>query len=161
VLAAPGSRVVTVSSMGHRAGRINFDDLNSERSYRRTSAYGRSKLANLLFTYELQRRLAGKNTVAVAAHPGGSSSELSRYLPGIVQLLFRPIEQSTAMGALPTLRAATDPGVLGGQYLGPDGFAEMRGYPKVVGSTDRSHDTETQRRLWTVSEELTGVVYPV
>jgi NAD(P)-dependent dehydrogenase (short-subunit alcohol dehydrogenase family) len=159
LLATPGSRVVTVSSMGHRAGRIRFDDLQSERRYRRLSAYGQSKLANLLFTYELQRRLAGTNTVAVAAHPGGSSSELSRYLPSAVQLVFRPLEQDTEMGALPTLRAATDPDATGGQYFGPGGFAEMRGYPKVVASNGRSHDGAVQRRLWTVSEDLTGVTY--
>ncbi|MDT5181781.1 MAG: hypothetical protein QOJ95_5979 [Mycobacterium sp.] len=160
LLATPDSRVVTVSSVGHRAGRIRFDDLQSERSYNRLRAYGQSKLANLLFTYELQRRLAGTNTVAVAAHPGGSSSELSRYLPAPVQMFFRPLEQDTEMGALPTLRAATDPHVSGGQYLGPGGFAEMRGYPKVVASNRRSHDGSVQRRLWTVSEELTDVIYP-
>jgi NAD(P)-dependent dehydrogenase (short-subunit alcohol dehydrogenase family) len=159
LLATPGSRVVTVSSMGHRAGRIRFDDLQSERRYNRLSAYGQAKLANLLFTYELQRRLAGTNTVAVASHPGGSSSELSRYLPGAVQLFFRPLEQDTEMGALPTLRAATDPDATGGQYFGPGGFAEMRGYPKVVASNGRSHDGAVQRRLWTVSEDLTGVTY--
>jgi NAD(P)-dependent dehydrogenase (short-subunit alcohol dehydrogenase family) len=160
LLPVPGSRVVTVSSIGHRFGDIHFGDLQSERSYHRTSAYGQSKLANLLFTHELQRQLIGKNTIAVAAHPGGSSSELARHQPGLVQLAFRPLEQSTAMGALPSLRAATDPAVLGGQYYGPDGFLEMRGYPKVVSSNGRSHDTDVQRRLWTVSEELTGVVYP-
>jgi NAD(P)-dependent dehydrogenase (short-subunit alcohol dehydrogenase family) len=145
--------------MGHRAGRIRFDDLQSERRYNRLSAYGQAKLANLLFTYELQRRLAGTNTVAVAAHPGGSSSELSRYLPGAVQLVFRPLEQDTEMGALPTLRAATDPDATGGQYFGPGGLAEMRGYPRVVASNGRSHDGAVQRRLWTVSEDLTGVTY--
>jgi NAD(P)-dependent dehydrogenase (short-subunit alcohol dehydrogenase family) len=162
VLAAPGSRVVTVSSMGHRFGRIDFDDLQSEKSYSRTGAYGRSKLANLLFTYELQRRLAGTKTIAVAAHPGSSSSELGRNVPALVQLAFKPLTlQGADMGALPTLRAATDPSTLGGQYYGPDGFVEMRGYPKVVASNDSSHDTDAQRRLWTVSEELTGVTFEV
>jgi NAD(P)-dependent dehydrogenase (short-subunit alcohol dehydrogenase family) len=161
LLPVPGSRVVTVSSIGHRVGRIRFDDLQSERSYGRMRAYGRSKLANLLFTYELERRLVGLNTIAVAAHPGSSSSELSRNVPRLVQALFTPLElQGADMGALPTLRAATDPGVLGGQYFGPDGFAEMRGYPKVVASSGRSHDVDVQRRLWAVSEELTGVGYP-
>ncbi|MDX1892421.1 SDR family NAD(P)-dependent oxidoreductase [Mycolicibacterium sp. 050158] len=161
LLQTPGSRVVTVSSIGHRMGRIRFDDLQSDRRYNRMAAYGQSKLANLLFTYELQRRLTGTNTTAVAAHPGGSSSELSRYLPGLVQLVFRPLEQDTETGALPTLRAATDPHVSGGQYLGPGGFAEMRGYPKVVASSRRSHDTAVARRLWSVSEELTGVSFPL
>jgi NAD(P)-dependent dehydrogenase (short-subunit alcohol dehydrogenase family) len=162
VLAAPGSRVVTVSSIGHRLGRIRFDDLQSERSYSRMGAYGQSKLANLLFTYELQRRLIGTNTIAIAAHPGSSSSELSRNVPALVRLAFAPLTlQGADIGALPTLRAATDAGVLGGQYYGPDGILEMRGFPKVVASNDRSHDGEVQRRLWAVSEELTSVTYPV
>jgi NAD(P)-dependent dehydrogenase (short-subunit alcohol dehydrogenase family) len=162
VLAAPGSRVVTVSSIGHRRGRIRFDDLQSERSYSRMGAYGQSKLANLLFTYELQRRIRGTHTIAVAAHPGSSSSELARNVPALVRLIFTPLElQGADMGALPTLRAATDPSVLGGQYYGPDGVLEMRGHPKVVASNDRSHDIGVQRRLWAVSEELTSVTYPV
>ncbi len=166
VLAAPGSRVVTVSSVGHRFARngINFDDLQWEEDYSRVGAYGQAKLANLLFTYELQRRLQGTNTIAAAAHPGGSRTELTRNLPtlvGAVTKLAEPWFQSAAMGALPTLRAATDPGVIGGQYFGPDGFGEQRGYPKVVASSRASHDIDAQRRLWTASEELTGVTFPV
>ena len=161
LLAAPGSRVVTVSSIGHKLGRMHFDDLQSERRYSRTGAYAQSKLSNLLFTYELQRRLAGRKTIAVAAHPGGSSSELTRHQPGWLQAAFRPIEQDTDMGALPILRAATDPSVVGGQYFGPDGFLEMRGYPETVESTDRSHVIADQKRLWAVSEELTGVTFPI
>jgi NAD(P)-dependent dehydrogenase (short-subunit alcohol dehydrogenase family) len=165
VLAAPGSRVVTVSSTGHRLiDAIRFDDIQWERSYNRFRAYGQSKLANLLFTYELQRRLQGTNTIAAAAHPGGSNTELMRNLPRLVQpltALARPLFQGADMGALPTLRAATDPGVLGGQYFGPDGFAEQRGYATLVSSNAASHDVDAQRRLWTVSEELTGVVFPV
>lgn len=161
LLTTPGSRVVTVSSLGHRSGRIQFDDLQSERSYSQMRAYGQSKLANLMFTYQLQRQLTGTHTIAAAAHPGSSNSELSRNLPGVVKLAFRPMFQSTEMGALPTLRAATDPAVLGGQYYGPGRLREMRGHPKVVASSDRSHDVEVQRRLWSVSEELTGVSFPV
>ncbi len=161
MLTGPASRVVTVSSVGHRGGWIRFDDLQSERRYNRGLAYGQSKLANLMFTYELQRRLAGTGTIAAAAHPGGSSSELSRYLPGPVRSAFGLIEQSTEMGALPQLRAATDPAVRGGQYYGPGGLFEMRGYPKLVKSSGRSHDVAVQKRLWAASEELTGVVYPV
>jgi NAD(P)-dependent dehydrogenase (short-subunit alcohol dehydrogenase family) len=162
VLAVPGSRVVTVSSVGHRFARrgIRFDDLQWERDYGRVRAYGQSKLANLLFTYELQRRLQGTNTIAVAAHPGGSRTELTRNLPPLVAAATRvlePLMQGADMGALPTLRAATDPGVLGGQYYGPDGFGEQRGYPKVVASSAASYDIDAQRRLWTVSEELTSV----
>jgi NAD(P)-dependent dehydrogenase (short-subunit alcohol dehydrogenase family) len=166
VLAAPGSRVVTVSSVGHRFARngIRFDDLQWQRDYSRVGAYGQSKLANLMFTYELQRRLRGTDTIAAAAHPGGSNTELDRNLPRWMNVLTRPLTllaQSADMGALPTLRAATDPGVIGGQYYGPDGFGEQRGYPKVVASSKVSHDAEAQRRLWAVSEELTSVVSPV
>ncbi|HET7665314.1 MAG TPA: SDR family NAD(P)-dependent oxidoreductase [Mycobacterium sp.] len=165
VLAAPRSRIVTVSSQGHRfVNGIRFDDLQWERDYGRIRAYGQAKLANLLFTYELQRRLQGTDTIAVAAHPGGSNTELARNLPVAVRVataVLAPLMQGADMGALPTLRAATDPGVLGGQYYGPDGFGEQRGYPKVVASSAASHDTEAQRRLWAVSEELTSVVSPV
>ena len=161
LLATPRSRVVTVSSIGHKLGRLHFDDLQSERRYSRAGAYSQSKLANLLFTYELARRLAGRKTIAVAAHPGGSTSELTRHQPGWLQTAFRPLMQDTDMGALPTLRATTDPSVRGGQYFGPDGFMEMRGYPELVTSSDRSHDIGDQKRLWTVSEQLTGVTFPV
>jgi NAD(P)-dependent dehydrogenase (short-subunit alcohol dehydrogenase family) len=168
LLPVRGSRVVTVSSVGHRLrAAIHFDDLQWERRYDRVGAYGQAKLANLLFTYELQRRLANKSapTIAVAAHPGGSSTELTRNLP----LIFKPtlavlgplVFQSAVMGALPTLRAATDPGVEGGQYYGPDGFGEQRGHPKVVKSSAQSHDADVARRLWTVSEELTGVTFGI
>ncbi|MGO9386313.1 MAG: SDR family NAD(P)-dependent oxidoreductase [Mycobacterium sp.] len=166
LLPVAGSRVVTVSSIGHRIrADIHFDDLQWERSYSRVGAYGQAKLANLLFTYELQRRLAPRGTtIAVAAHPGGSRTELTRNLPGsvaAVSAVIEPLFQDAAMGALPTLRAATDPGVAGGQYFGPDGFAQTRGYPKAVRSSGKSHDRDLQRRLWAVSEELTGVMYPV
>src|ERR687891_682963 len=148
LLGADGSRVVTVSSVGHRLrSRIDFDDLAFQRRYSRVAAYGRSKLANLLFTYELQRRLAqaDASTIAVAAHPGGSNTELVRNSPLVLR----------------ALSAATDPTVIGGQYYGPDGFRELRGHPTVVPSSRRSHETDTQQRLWTVSEELTRVDYPI
>lgn len=166
MLPVEGSRIVTVSSIGHRIrADIHFDDLQWERSYSRVAAYGQAKLANLLFTYELQRRLAPHGTtIAAAAHPGGSRTELTRNLPPLlarVTPLIEPLFQGADMGALPTLRAATDPGVLGGQYYGPDGWGEQRGYPKVVQSSRKSHDIDVQKRLWTVSEELTGVHYPV
>lgn len=165
LLATPGSRVVTVSSMGHRLfarNGIRFDDLQWQRGYSRTGAYGQAKLANLMFTYELQRRLTGTTTIAAAAHPGASRTELARNLPRLVDRAFSlfPLTQDSDMGALPTLRAATDPGVIGGQYYGPDGLGEQRGYPKVVSSSAVSHDTDAQRRLWSISEELTGVVFP-
>jgi NAD(P)-dependent dehydrogenase (short-subunit alcohol dehydrogenase family) len=163
LLPVAGSRVVTVSSIGHRIlADIHFDDLQWEHSYNRVAAYGQAKLANLLFTYELQRQLASHGTtIAAAAHPGGSSTELARDLPRLLGRGFELVSQDAAMGALPTLRAATDAAVTGGQYYGPDGFGGMRGYPKVVSSNKKSHDVDLQRRLWSVSEELTGVSYPL
>jgi NAD(P)-dependent dehydrogenase (short-subunit alcohol dehydrogenase family) len=167
LLPVPGSRVVTVSSIGHRIrAAIHFDDLQWERSYSRVAAYGQSKLANLMFTYELQRRLAPLGTtVAVAAHPGLSDTELARHTPAALRLpltwLAPLLAQKPEMGALPTLRAATDPAVVGGQYYGPGGRGPNRGYPKLVTSSGGSHDQATQQRLWSVSETLTGVTFPV
>ena len=162
MLPVPGSRVVTVSSLVHRQARINLDDLQGERSYSRVGAYGQSKLANLMFTYELQRRLSGAGTtIAVAAHPGLAKTELTRNSLAITAFFVRVMSQKAAMGALPVLRAATDPGVLGGQYYGPGGPFGARGFPKLAESSKRSHDTAVQRRLWTVSEELTGFTFPV
>ncbi|WP_067966534.1 SDR family NAD(P)-dependent oxidoreductase [Mycolicibacter icosiumassiliensis] len=162
------SRVVTVSSMAHRImAAIHFDDLQWEHGYNRIAAYGQSKLANLMFTYELQRRLAAKrrSTVAVAAHPGTANTELTRHLPPLLRpadrLLMPLVVQSAAMGALPTLRAATDPEVTGGQYYGPSGIGEQRGYPKLVDASKHAHDVELQQRLWAVSQELTGITFPV
>jgi NAD(P)-dependent dehydrogenase (short-subunit alcohol dehydrogenase family) len=167
LLPVPGSRVVTVSSTGHRIqAAIHFDDLNWDRSYSRAGAYGQSKLANLMFTYELQRRLAVRGTtVAVAAHPGVSNTDLVRNSPAplraLSDLVAPLLTQPAAMGALPTLRAATDPAVLGGQYYGPGGRAEARGYPEVVTSSAQSYDLVIQQRLWAVSEDLTGVKFAV
>ncbi|WP_067901962.1 SDR family NAD(P)-dependent oxidoreductase [Nocardia vaccinii] len=165
LLPVPGSRVVTVSSLGHRnRAAIHFDDLNLDQGYGRVKAYGQSKLANLLFTYELQRRLTAAQaaTISVAAHPGGSSTELGRHLPKVLEFaVMRLATQPPEMGALPTLRAATDPGVEGGQYYGPDGIGEVRGYPKLASSSKQSRDPELARRLWQVSEELTGVSYSI
>jgi NAD(P)-dependent dehydrogenase (short-subunit alcohol dehydrogenase family) len=168
VLPVADSRIVTVSSLGHRVrATIDFDDLQSERHYDPFAAYGRSKLANLLFTYELQRRLTANHeaTIAVAAHPGSSRTDLLRSSPAWLRIssavLGPLIFQSPRVGALPTLRAATDPTVRGGQYYGPGGFAEQRGYPKCVQSSAQSHDGGLQQRLWMVSEELTGVTYTV
>ena len=162
-----GSRVVTVSSNGHKPGRIDFDDLQSERRYRRMTAYYQSKLANLMFTYELQRRLAAAQarTQALAAHPGKARTELTRYLPGWMRMedliVEQPFGQSAEMGALATLRAAADPAARGGEYYGPGGRGELRGYPRLVDSSDRARDAEAQQRLWRESERLTGVSYPV
>jgi NAD(P)-dependent dehydrogenase (short-subunit alcohol dehydrogenase family) len=171
LLAAPAPRVVNVSSIAHRAGSIDFDDLNWERSYSRWPAYGRSKLANLLFTLELARRAeeAGTALIAAAAHPGYSSTNLQTNGPAMGRLgpLAKPVMkvanillgQSDAMGALPTLYAATAPGVEGDDYYGPDGIGEQRGHPKKVGRTGRAADPEVAARLWKASEELTGVTF--
>ncbi|NEA41335.1 SDR family NAD(P)-dependent oxidoreductase [Streptomyces sp. SID11385] len=167
LLPVPGSRVVTVSSTGHRIrAAIHFDDLQWERSYSRTGAYGQAKLANLMFTYALQRRLARRGTtVATAAHPGVSNTELIRNTPAALRLpvtwLAPLLTQKPEMGALPTLRAATDPTATGGDYYGPGGTGELRGTPRRVTSSPASHDEAVQERLWTVSEELTGVTFPV
>jgi NAD(P)-dependent dehydrogenase (short-subunit alcohol dehydrogenase family) len=165
ILPVDGSRVVTVSSVGHRIlARIHFDDPQLARRYNRVEAYGQSKLANLLFTYELQRRLnhKGAPTVALAAHPGFSDTELMRHLPSFIpDFVWRTFTQPAEMGALPTLRAATDPSAQAGQYYGPDGLGATQGHPKVVQSSKQSHNEDIQRRLWTLSEQLTNVTYPV
>ena len=161
LLEADEPRVVTVSSGAHRMGRMNFDDLQSERRYFRWWAYGQSKLSNLLFATELQRRAGGRLT-SVAAHPGYAATNLQSTGNKLDDLFMKVtntvIAQSDAMGALPLLYAATmDLG--GGAYVGPDGIGEQRGHPKLVGMSGRARDEEAARRLWDVSEELTGVHY--
>ena len=158
-------RVVTVASDRHRMGKIHFDDLNSERRYGRWSAYGQSKLANLLFTLELQRRLeaAGSKVSAHAAHPGYASTKLQGHSKHVVDRLVmaignRVVAQSDAMGALPILYAATQD-LPGASYTGPGGFQGIRGYPAAAGRTPAAADKDVARRLWEVSEELTGVSF--
>jgi len=161
----PNSRVVNVSSNGHREGYMDFGNLMYEngRGYSRMGAYGRTKLANLLFTYELQRRIeaAGINTIATAAHPGLTNTALADHLFGVKPL--RPILgrliQNASMGALPTLRAAVDPSARGGQYFGPGNSEETGGYPIVVQSNQASHNEWDARQLWQISEKLTGVKF--
>jgi NAD(P)-dependent dehydrogenase (short-subunit alcohol dehydrogenase family) len=160
------ARVVTVSSGAHRMGKIDFDDLQSKRRYFRWRAYGQSKLANLLFAFELDRRLraAGSAIKSVAAHPGYAATNLqSAAAPRVDRLVMvvtnRLLAQSVEMGALPQLYAATQPGLQGGEYIGPDGIAEQRGHPKAVGSSGAARDKDAARRLWEVSEELTGVTF--
>ncbi len=162
VRATPASRIVTVSSSAHQMGRVDFDNLQGERTYGRWRQYGLSKVANLLFTYELQRRLsrAHEATIAVACHPGVAATELGRDAGPLMRFgtpLMRRFTQNAAAGALPTLRAATDPGVRGGQYFGPE--RNTHGAPIETRSSSYSHDTVVARRLWDVSEELTGVVF--
>ncbi len=159
--ATAGSRVVTMSSMGHRAGRMHFDDLMFDRGYSRWQAYFQSKLANLLFTAELQRRLAasGTSTIALAAHPGGSRTDLGTEGRGLSNRLMAAVvplvTQSAATGALPLLRAATDPAASGGQFYGPRWLAV--GHPVLETPAPAARRTADARRLWTESVRLTGV----
>jgi NAD(P)-dependent dehydrogenase (short-subunit alcohol dehydrogenase family) len=157
--ATPNARIVTVSSMAHRSGKMVFDDLHfATRGYSAMGAYTQSKLANLLFTFELQRKLqtAGADTVAVAAHPGWTSTDLQRHT-WWVRMLNPLFAMSSDRGALPTLRAATAADVRGGEYYGPNGWREMKGSPTRVSTTESAKSVEDAARLWAVSEELTGV----
>ena len=158
------ARVVTLSSNAHKFGRIAFDNLNGDRRYFRWSAYGQSKLANLLFALELNRRLraSGSTVKSLAAHPGYSATNLqSAAAPLVDRLVMKAsnalIAQSDEMGALPPLFAATEPGLEGGTYVGPDGHGEHRGHPSIVNPNRAARDEGAARRLWEVSEELTGV----
>ena len=161
VLATPGSRVVNVSSGAHRMGSMDFENLQAEKGYKPWRAYGRSKLANLLFTLELQNRFeaARAGALALAAHPGGTKTNLQSHMSGVLRPLLNLIMQEQAMGALPTLYAATAPDVSGNDYYGPGGFQEIRGYPVKVDSSDASQDVGVARQLWAESEKLTGVRY--
>ena len=170
LLASPESRVVNVSSTAHKGGSMNFDDLQKERRYYRWSAYGQSKLANLLFTYELQRRFdaAGRAVKSVACHPGWAATNLQVVGPrmdgsNLMETFFSGLNgifaQDAAMGALPTLLAATGPDVKGSDYFGPGKFFELWGSPKKVPSNSRSHDRAAAHRLWDISEHLTGIHY--
>lgn len=169
LLAAPAPRVVTVASLAHRNGKIAFDNLQSERRYKPWDAYGASKLANILFAKELDRRAraAHSRLVSVAVHPGVSTTNIFTNGPGdktlkamVVKLLAPVMMQADDAGALPTLYAATSPDAHGGEYIGPDGFKELKGSPVVVQPRANGLDTAVGARLWTVSEALTGVSYP-
>ncbi len=164
----PNSRVVNVSSMAHKSGVMDNNNLLYEngKDYSPIKAYGRSKLSNLLFTYELQRFFEKNkiDTIAVAAHPGVSDTNLfnhaaPKWLMNLLRPLFLFMIQPASMGALPEIRAAVDADVKGGQYYGPDGKKEMKGYPVVVESTEASHNKEDARKLWELSEKLTGVKF--
>jgi NAD(P)-dependent dehydrogenase (short-subunit alcohol dehydrogenase family) len=157
------ARVVTLSSGAHRIGRISFDNLQHERRYNRWLAYGQSKLANLLFALELERRLraAGSTVKSLAAHPGYAATNLQSAAAPLADRLLMKVSnavlaQSADMGALPTLYAATEPGLEGGTFVGPDGFMEQRGHPEPVVPSAAARDEDVARRLWEVSEELTG-----
>ncbi|MFW9991068.1 MAG: oxidoreductase [Candidatus Odinarchaeota archaeon] len=161
IIRAPQSRVVTVSSGGARFGKIDFDNLNGEKGYHPGNAYGQSKLANLLFTYELQRRFEREkvDSIAVAAHPGWTAATNLPVHWRMVRLLNPIIGQKPEMGALPILYAATAPDVKGGDYYGPRGRLGLRGYPTKVQSSKRSHDIDVAVKLWSESEKLTGVPF--
>lgn len=161
-----GARVVTVSSNEHKAGVIQFDDLAGQRRYARWAAYRQSKLANLLFALELDRRLRAARLplISVAAHPGYSATNLQLSGPPLheriaMRLANRLFAQSAEMGALPILYAATAPSLGGGSYIGPDGPWEIRGYPTLVRPSQAAQDVASARRLWSTSEQLTGVSY--
>jgi len=163
-----GSRVVNVSSMAHKQGKMDFNNLLFEngKGYSPIKAYGRSKLANLLVTYELQRFFESKeiDSISVAAHPGVSQTNLARHLEDklffkILYPVFKIMTQDAAAGALPQIRASVDPLVKAGEYYGPSGFNEMKGQPVKVKSNGISHNENDARKLWETSEELTGVRY--
>ena len=159
LISTGGARIVNVSSTAHKLGRMDFDDLDFEtRGYSASAAYGQSKLANLLFTYELGRKLqaSGSGLVVAAAHPGWTQTNLQQH-SNVFQMLNPFFGMRPPGGALPTLRAATDPDVKTGDYYGPDGWFEMRGAPKKVPSTNASHSRPDAERLWKVSEARTGV----
>jgi len=164
----PDSRVVNVSSMAHKQGKMDFGNLLFEngKGYSPIKSYGRSKLLNLLFTYELQRKIeaAKINSIAVAAHPGVSNTNLARFLEDklifkILKPMMMPFMQSQDMGALPQIRASVDLNVKGSEYYGPDGFNEMKGFPVLVQSNAASHNAEDARKLWEISEKITGVSF--
>ncbi|MCG6187270.1 oxidoreductase [Maribellus maritimus] len=164
----PNSRIVNVSSLAHKQGKVDFDNLlfKNGKDYSPTKSYGRSKLSNLLFTYELQRRMetAGVDAKAVSAHPGVSDTNLARYLEKkflfkILKVLLNPFFQSAEMGALPQIRAAVDENVKGGEFYGPDGFREMKGHPVKVKSNEASHNFADAKKLWELSEKITGVTF--
>jgi NAD(P)-dependent dehydrogenase (short-subunit alcohol dehydrogenase family) len=170
LLSAPAPRVITVASLAHRNGKIDFDNLQSEKKYVPWEAYGASKLANILFAKELQRRAtaAGTKLVSLPVHPGVSVTNIFENGPGsgglkamILKMLSPVLMQPDTAGALPTLYAATSPDAKGGEYIGPDGLMEMKGAPVVVQPKPQGLDEAVGKKLWTVSEELTGVVYPV
>ena len=161
LLVTPNARIVNVSSSAHRmgTGTINFDNLNAEQGYSASSAYAQSKLANILFTLELNRYLESINSdvIATACHPGWTVTGLQK---GLLHGISRIIGQQPKMGALPTLRAAIDPSAKRNDYYGPGGVMEMRGYPELVETSGTAKDTDLAKQLWEKSEELTGIPYP-
>lgn len=165
LLATPGSRVVTVSSLAHRKGRIDFGNLNGDLGYQRMAFYRQSKLANLLFAVELDKRLKvhGHDVKSLACHPGISATNLfklrGKELPGFLLRLTERLYQSAERGALPTLHAALAPELQGGEYIGPDGKNQMKGMPALEAPAPQVQDAALGQRLFQLSEELTGVKF--
>jgi NAD(P)-dependent dehydrogenase (short-subunit alcohol dehydrogenase family) len=168
LLGTPHSRIVTTSSLAARKGKIYFDNLDGSKGYERMNFYRQSKLANLLFAIELQHRLgqAGTSTISVACHPGisvsnlmsrGSGKETSRLLKKMMRIVAQPARK----GALPTLYAATNPDLIGGEYIGPDGPGNRKGNPVQSNDASKLFNTELSEKLWQVSESLTGVKFPL
>ncbi len=151
------SRVISVSSLAHRWSNIQFNDLNFQKGYSKRKAYGQSKLACLMFAYELDRRLkkAGAKTISIAAHPGLSDTSLARHMPSFLQWLSPLLGQTPESGAQPLIYAALSSELQGGEYIGPDGFSEWHGKPTLVKSNDYSYDTSVAQQLWEISEKLT------
>lgn len=170
IVKTPGSRIVNVSSNAHKYGKMDFENLLFEngKDYTPMKSYARSKLSNLLFTYELQRAFESKgiDSIAVAAHPGASRTNLGRFLENKwwfkpLFALMAPFTQDQAQGALPQIRASVDPNVRGGEYYGPSGFGEMKGDPVLVKSNNASHDLGDAKKLWKVSQKLTSITYEI
>jgi NAD(P)-dependent dehydrogenase (short-subunit alcohol dehydrogenase family) len=158
---ASGSRIVTLSSLSYKWARIQFDDFHASKGYSRRKAYGQSKRACLIFAFELQRKLsaAGYETLSLAAHPGLAKTNLDQYFPSLIRPLGSLFLQPAKKGALPVLYAALEKDIQGGEFIGPDGFQQMRGYPTRVDADEYSKDSEVAERLWKASEEMTEIYY--
>lgn len=157
----PGSRVVTLSSLAHRYGHIRFHDIHFTKGYNKMLAYSQSKLACLVFAYELQRRLEKEKyaTISLGAHPGVAATALGRNMTPVLRYFFPRVGQSAKAGALPVLMAALDENLQGGEYTGPDGWNGMRGNPVITDSSRKSKDPELGKRLWEIAGEMTGLKY--
>ena len=157
----PNARVVTLSSISYKWSEIEFDDLHAAKKYSKTKAYGQSKRACLMFAFELQRRLfeKGHHSISIAAHPGLAKTNLDQYYPALIRPLGNLFLQPAKKGALPVLYAALDQTLKGGEFIGPDGFQQIRGYPSKVEADEYSHDKAVAERLWKRSEQMTSVYY--
>ena len=155
------SRIISLSSLSYKWSEILFDDFHFGKGYRKTKAYGQSKRACLMFAFELQRRLsaAGFETISVAAHPGLSKTNLDQYYPALIRPFGNLFLQPGAKGALPILYAALDKDLKGGEFIGPDGFQQMRGFPKIIDADEYSNNKEVAKRLWNETEKMTNVFY--